>query len=43
MSLSTHIATCKNCMHHYCCECTDAETWQEFCSRSAKKKNGRRK
>lgn len=34
MSCSTHINECQNCGHFYCCECTDAEEWQQFCSQN---------
>lgn len=30
--ISTHINTCRNCGHQYCCECTEAENWEYFCS-----------
>lgn len=29
---STHINACQNCGHFYCCECSDAREWQQFCS-----------
>jgi len=32
MSTSTHINTCQNCGHAYCCECTNAQEWQRYCS-----------
>ncbi len=34
---SQMIGSCKNCEQDYCQECTNAEHWQDFCSKQCEK------